>query len=63
MIRGFRPEGVALGIGLMALGILWMLANLGQVDMFATVRRFWPLILVVWGALELGHTYLARRSR
>jgi hypothetical protein len=54
MIHGFRPEGVALGIGLMALGILWMLA---------TVRRFWPLILVVWGALELGHTYLARRSR
>ncbi len=62
MARAFRPEGAVLGLGLMAVGVLWMLANLGRIDMLGTLRTYWPLLLVVWGGLELAAT-LARRAR
>ena len=29
----FSPEGVTLGIGLIAIGLLWTLSNLGRVDL------------------------------
>jgi len=57
----FRPEGVTCGLGLVALGAAATLANLGQLDLLATVRNGWPLLLIVWGALELLLTYSTRR--
>jgi hypothetical protein len=54
MSRGFRPEGIVFGLILIALGVLWTLANLGRLDMLDTLRRWWPLSLVLWGALELA---------
>ncbi len=61
MSRDFRPEGIVFGLILVALGVLWTLSNLGRIDMLETLRRWWPLTLVVWGALELL-AVLQRRS-
>ena len=61
MSRDFRPEGIVFGLILVALGVLWTLSNLGRIDMLETLRRRWPLTLVVWGALELL-AVLHRRS-
>jgi hypothetical protein len=62
MARRFRPEGVTCGVALVALGIAATLANQGQIDLLRTVRNGWPLLLVLWGALELVLTYSSRRS-
>lgn len=48
-----KPEALVLGLGLIGLGALWTLANLGRIDLLATLRTWWPLLLVVWGVLEL----------
>lgn len=63
MPADFRPESLALGITLIALGVLGTLANLGRLDMLSTVRTWWPAVLVLWGALELARTLAARRNR
>jgi hypothetical protein len=57
----YRPETLALGLSLIALGTLWMLANLGALDLLATLRTWWPVSLIVWGVLELLAS-LARRA-
>ena len=54
MSRGFRPEGIVFGLILIVLGVLWTLSNLGRLDMLETLRRWWPLSLVLWGVLELA---------
>jgi hypothetical protein len=60
MSRGFRPEGIVFGLILIILGVLWTLSNLGRLDMLDTLRRWWPLSLVIWGALELGAVAIRR---
>jgi LiaF transmembrane domain len=57
-----RPESLVLGLGLIALGTAWTLSNLGRLDMLATLHTWWPLALVVWGALELYETHTARSA-
>jgi len=57
----FKPEGAVLGASLVALGALWTLSNMGKIEMLSTLRTWWPLALVLWGALELANTYAARR--
>lgn len=54
-------EALVAGIALIALGVLWMLANLGRLDLLDTVHHWWPSILVLWGALALARA-LARRN-
>jgi hypothetical protein len=53
MAGSFRPEGLVLGVILVAVGVLWTLSNLGRIDLLATLRTWWPLALVVWGLVEL----------
>ncbi len=53
MARPFRSEGLVLGLLLVAVGSLWMAANLGKLDLLATLRTWWPASLVVWGVVEL----------
>jgi hypothetical protein len=62
MALRFRPEGVTIGLGLAGLGVLASLANLGQLDLLRAVRQSWPLLLIVWGVLELVLTYSSRRA-
>ena len=61
MVRSFKPEAVVSGLALIALGVLWTAANMGTVDdLLGTLRRWWPLTLVVWGLLELYAVYVER---
>ena len=57
----FNLEALVMGIALIALGVVWMLANLGYLDLLDTVHRWWPSILVLWGSLALARA-LARRN-
>ena len=58
----FRTEGLVVGLGLIVLGLLWTLANLGRIDLLATLRTWWPSLLVLWGVLELARTLKRRRE-
>jgi hypothetical protein len=51
--RRFRLEGLVLGLLLVAVGSVWMAANLGKLDLLTTLRTWWPASLVVWGVVEL----------
>lgn len=62
MQGSFRPEGLALGLILVTMGVLWTLSNLGRLDLLSTLRTWWPMALVGWGLLELADL-AARRSR
>ena len=46
-------EKLVLGLGLVGLGVVWTLGNMGRLDVIETLHRWWPLLLVVWGALEV----------
>jgi cell wall-active antibiotic response 4TMS protein YvqF len=63
MARTFRPEVLVLGLTLIAVGVVWLLGNAGRIDLLATLRAWWPLTLVVWGALELVAFVLGRDAR
>jgi hypothetical protein len=60
--RPFKPEVLVLGLSLIALGLVWMLGNAGRIDALATLRAWWPLTLVLWGALELVAYAIDRRE-
>jgi hypothetical protein len=53
MATAFSIERIVIGFALLGLGVLWLLANAGRVDLLAALRTWWPLLLVLWGALEL----------
>jgi hypothetical protein len=57
----FNLEALVMGIALIAVGVLWTLANLGHLDLLDTLHRWWPSVLVLWGALSLARS-LARRD-
>ena len=59
----FSAEGATLGVCLVALGVLWTLANLGRLEMLPVLRTWWPLSFVLWGVLELVELALRRSSR
>jgi hypothetical protein len=61
--RAFSSEGLTLGLGLVGIGVLWTLSNLGQVDLLNALRTWWPLLLIVWGVLELVDLTVRRASR
>jgi hypothetical protein len=63
MARPFRPELLVFGLSLIAVGVAWLLGNAGRIDLLATLRAWWPLTLVVWGALELVAFALGRDAR
>jgi len=51
-----------LGLSLIGVGLVWMLGNAGRIDTLATLRAWWPVTLVVWGALELVAHAVDRRA-
>lgn len=53
MAASFSIERIVIGFALLGLGVLWLLANAGRVDLLSALRTWWPLLLVLWGALEL----------
>jgi hypothetical protein len=61
--RAFSSEGLTLGAGLIGIGVLWTLSNMGHVDLLHALRTWWPLLLVLWGLLELVDLMVRRASR
>jgi hypothetical protein len=59
----FNLEALVLGIALIALGVVWMLANLGHLDLLNTLHRWWPSVLILWGALSLARALAQRNLR
>lgn len=57
-----RVESFVVGVCLLLLGVVWTLANLGALELIETLRTWWPLSLVIWGAAELFSTWRARSS-
>ena len=57
-----RVEQLVFGLGLVGLGAVWTLGNFGKLDALETLHRWWPLLLIVWGVLELG-VWMTRRSQ
>ncbi len=62
-ISRLRPDSLALGISLIALGSICTLGNLGHLDAFETLRTWWPASLILWGALELLEWRLGRAAK
>jgi hypothetical protein len=58
----FSPEGVTFGVSLVALGVLGTLANLGRIELLPLLRTWWPLVLVLWGVLELADLWFRRSA-
>ena len=54
MAASFSIERIVIGFALLGLGVLWLLANAGRVDLLSALRTWWPTLLVLWGALELA---------
>ncbi len=57
-----RIDGVVAGASLLGVGVLWTLSNLGWLDLLETLATWWPLTLVLWGALELFNWGVSRRD-
>jgi len=57
-----KVEGVVVGLVLVAVGVVWTLGNLGRLDALATLSRWWPIVLLAWGTLELWAWRLTRRD-
>lgn len=47
-----RRDPLAWGLILIVIGLIFFLDNI-DVDVWDTVGRFWPLLLIVWGGWKL----------
>ena len=63
MAASFSIERIVIGFALLGLGVLWLLANMGRVDLLSALRTWWPLLLVLWGGLELVAAFSRREAR
>jgi hypothetical protein len=62
MLSSLRGERIVLGVGLVGLGVIFTLANLERVDLLSTLRLAWPVLLVLWGTLEVIVSFARRES-
>ncbi len=63
MAASFSIERIVIGFALLGLGVLWLLANTGRLDLLTALRTWWPLLLVLWGSLELAAAFSRRDHR
>jgi len=47
-----RKEPLAWGIILIAIGLIFLLANI-EINVWDFIARLWPVILIAWGAWKL----------
>jgi DUF4097 and DUF4098 domain-containing protein YvlB len=60
----YRPRSLAGPIVLIAIGVLFLLGNLGYVSwgrLGYFFARFWPVLIILWGVIKLAEHYDARR--
>jgi hypothetical protein len=48
-----RIERLVFGVFLLTLGTFLVLGNVGLIDALGALRKAWPALFVLWGALEL----------
>jgi uncharacterized membrane protein HdeD (DUF308 family) len=58
MAKQKRKDTLIWGILLITLGVLFLL----KIDIWYVLAHFWPVILIVWGALKLYHGLMERRE-
>jgi cell wall-active antibiotic response 4TMS protein YvqF len=63
MAASFSIERIVIGFALLGLGVLWLLANADRIDLLSTLRTWWPILLVLWGGLELAAAFSRREAR
>jgi len=51
MAKQKRKDPLIWGILLITLGVLFLL----NIDIWYVLAHFWPVILIIWGALKLYH--------
>jgi DUF4097 and DUF4098 domain-containing protein YvlB len=56
-----RSSGFFSGLVLISVGILLLLHNYGHLDLQLFFRRWWPLIIIFWGAVKLYERTAGRR--
>jgi len=56
-----RSSGFFTGLVLLSVGILLLLHNYGHLDLQLFFRRWWPLIIIFWGAVKLYERTAGRR--
>src|SRR5712692_449555 len=63
-MANLRRRGSSLFPGLLLLfvGLLLLLHNYRGIDIFTVIGRWWPLILIFWGAIKLYERMAASRS-
>jgi hypothetical protein len=50
-----KAERLVLGLALLAVGVVWILVNVGVIPARSAVElwRYWPVLLIIWGVLLL----------
>jgi uncharacterized membrane protein HdeD (DUF308 family) len=51
MTRSKRKDPLVWGIILIVFGVLFLLHN--TIDIWWTIARLWPVLIIVWGAFKL----------
>lgn len=57
-MKSFRIQPLMFGLVVIALGIVWLLRNVGLVDvrLGELVRIYWPIVFIIWGIDTLVST-------
>src|SRR5437868_15499687 len=61
----YRPRSLAGPIVLIVIGVLCLLANMGVITWAhfgAWFSRYWPVLIILWGAIKLMEHYRAQRE-
>ena len=56
-----RTSGLFTGLVLISVGVILMLRNYGHLDLHSFFLRWWPLIIIFWGAVKLYERTAGRR--
>ncbi|HET6930572.1 MAG TPA: DUF4097 family beta strand repeat-containing protein [Candidatus Acidoferrum sp.] len=56
-----RSSGLFSGLVLISVGVLLLLHNYGHLEIGEFIRRWWPLMIIFWGAIKLYERTAGRR--
>ena len=56
-----RSSGFFSGLVLLSVGVLLLLHNYGHLDLHSFISRWWPILIIFWGAVKLYERTAGRR--
>ena len=56
-----RSSGFFSGLVLLSVGVLLLLHNYGHLDLHFFISRWWPVLIIFWGAIKLYERTAGRR--